>query len=124
MKPAKEHKSKRKKEKKSKRRNRSHKLSDHLRLISLAQLGDAEEVEEFLQGHAEQAINMYDADGFTPLHQVRSPRMMSIFFSCGRLPPACMLESDTLLSLLQACRGGHLKVVECLLRCVPVCSVE
>ncbi|BDA47516.1 probable unconventional myosin-XVI at N-terminal half [Coccomyxa sp. Obi] len=70
MKPEKEHKSKRKKEKKSSKKRRSQKkLLNQLKLISLAQLGDVNKVEEFLASQGVEAISLYDSEGSTPLHQ-------------------------------------------------------
>ena len=87
MKPEKEHKSKRKKEKKLKKSKRSQeKLLDHLNLLSLAQLGDNKEVEDFLRTHGNKAINMYDSDGSTPLHQVNTRRNIWYDFS-GKIDP-------------------------------------
>lgn len=72
MKPAKEHKSKRKKEKKSKKRKRlQERLLDDLKLVSLAQLGDAKKVQELLDSQGDKAVHIYDSAGFTPLHQVQ-----------------------------------------------------
>jgi hypothetical protein len=53
-----------------KKKKHKERLLDHLRLLALAQLGDARKVEEFLNRHGSKPINVYDAEGCTPLHQV------------------------------------------------------
>ena len=70
MKPAKEKKAKEKDRKHSKKRKREESGVDGLKLSVLTQLGDVAKVERYLAKQGDSSINNFDAEGFTPLHQV------------------------------------------------------
>lgn len=70
MKPAKEKKAKEKDRKHTKKRRREESGVDGLKLLILAKLGDVAKVERYLAKHGSSSINSFDAEGFTPLHQV------------------------------------------------------
>ena len=70
MKPAKEKKAKEKDRRRSKKRKREESGVNGLKLSVLAQLGDVAKVERYLAKQGISSINNFDAEGFTPLHQV------------------------------------------------------
>ena len=70
MKPAKEKRAKEKDKKHSKKRKREESGVNGLKLSVLAQLGDVAKAERYLVKQGTSSINNFDAEGFTPLHQV------------------------------------------------------
>ena len=60
-----------KKTKKDKKKRKSRdRVGDDLKLLALAELGDARKVQEWLEEHGSRSIDKYEATGCTPLHQV------------------------------------------------------
>lgn len=91
MKTESEKKSKDKAKRHSKKPKRKESGVQSLKLLVLTQLGDVAKAEKYIIKHGNKSINSFDAEGFTPLHQVYC-----------RLPVSCLITQLTFVFRLRS----------------------
>ena len=91
--------------------------ADGLRLLKYAALGEARKVAK-LAKRKHVNVDVMDVEGSTPLHQVLCLTQREAALRCRGACFHITVETYMRCCVAQACRHGHLPVVEVLLRCV------